>query len=751
MDIQDVSHDAQYVQVLNAQKTRLEAAHARKGEKPRDRQTRQNLTRRHMNEYREAEAMKSSRSTTTYMRATMIGEPYLPSVAPVKSLKKMMIDDLTLETHHRGFYLLLRLFVPPLSITAVITLAEDETGDAVKISLYQQETADVRKSPEVLPKDTVILLKEPYFKIVGDGGYGLRVDHPTDIVYLSSDDPIFPQAWKKESSSLGAEDWKQRGNTNVQINNFRDAIRDNSPTPLEAEIIHNNRALVYLRLQQYDAALRDSSFIPNPENRSEKALYRGSLALYNLGRYAECRKLLQILTSKYPTSESGKYELARVQLRLHEQKSGVYNFKKMYKAVKLRPPLIDSATFVGAVEIRDIPGKGRGLVTKNDFKAGDLIFCEKAFSYGYADRSGDGTSGGDIGILMNLGTNRMTVGTHVSQLPDIYQKLQNNPSSAAEFLALYSGTYERAPVQEIDGLPVVDSFLIERILALNVFGSALTSKDAYFKTTTKEDSLLGSSGLWILASYINHSCIQNCSRNFIGDMMIVRATEDLPANTELGWCYADPMNRAKMKKSLQDSWGFTCTCLLCQDELKTPKKLMAKRRHILSSMGTRDPRAAATEMEKTHISPTKDVPRLELFQTYFAIAQHFIFEDDNANPFEGLLYGLKALDALGFILDGVDMKRGWAEGKRGLAVKRWGCAVQPLAKVWETLWTVWKISDPNMALAAEKYWQMAYAMVQAGESDTFATTYDLKRQKETMGSELARAIEKLDLETKGCR
>ncbi|KAI6715639.1 hypothetical protein JHW43_001841 [Diplocarpon mali] len=739
MDIQDVSQNTQYVQMLASQKARLEAAHTRKGEKPKDRKTRQDLTRNYMNEYRDAEAMRYSGSTRTYMRTAMIGEPYFPSLAPVKSLKKMMIDELTLETHHRGFYLLLRLFVPPLSITAVITLAEDEAGDAIQFSLYQQETADVRKAPDVLPKDTVILLKEPYFKIVGDGGYGLRVDHPTDVVYLSGDDPIVPHAWKKygESSSLGAEGWKQKGNANVQANKLREAITcyaaalSSSPTLLEAEIIRNNRALVYLRLRQYDAVLRDTSFIPDPENRSEKALYRGSLALYNLGRV------------------SGKSELARARLRLQEQKSGVYNFKKMYKYAKLRPPLVDSATFVGPVEVRNISRKGRGLVTKDDVKAGDLLFCEKAFSYGYADQTEDGALGGDIGMLMNLGTNRVTVGTHVTQLPDIYQKLQHNPSTAARFLDLYSGAYERATSLEVDGLPVVDSFLIERILALNVFGSALTSRDAYAKTITKADSLLGSSGLWIFAAYINHSCIQNCSRNFIGDMMIVRATEDLPANTELGWCYADPMDRAKMKRSLQDSWGFTCSCLLCQDETKTPENLKEKRRHVLSSMRTRDPRAAAAEIEKTYISPSRDIPRLELFQTYSAIAQHLVFENDGANSLEGLLYGLKALDALGFILDGVDVKSGLAKGKKGLTVKRWGCKAQSLARVWETLWAVWRTSDPIMALAAEKYWKMAYEMVQAGESDTFETTCDPKRQKEATGSVLARAIERLNFEAKG--
>lgn len=35
-------------------------------------------------------------------------------------------------------------------------------------------------------------------------------------------------------------------------------------------------------------------------------------------------------------------------------------------------------------------------------------------------------------------------------------------------------------------------------------------------------------GVWVLAARINHSCIGNCSRSFIGDMQIIHATCDLP-------------------------------------------------------------------------------------------------------------------------------------------------------------------------------------------------------------------------------
>jgi len=39
-------------------------------------------------------------------------------------------------------------------------------------------------------------------------------------------------------------------------------------------------------------------------------------------------------------------------------------------------------------------------------------------------------------------------------------------------------------------------------------------------------------GLWLLASDMNHSCVLNTQRSFVGDKMFVRAGSDLAAGIE---------------------------------------------------------------------------------------------------------------------------------------------------------------------------------------------------------------------------
>jgi len=69
------------------------------------------------------------------MMTTVIGNSYAPSVAYFKDLKKAMLKDLTLETNHRGSYLVLRFVCPAMRMTAVMNVVEDEAGTVMPFAL----------------------------------------------------------------------------------------------------------------------------------------------------------------------------------------------------------------------------------------------------------------------------------------------------------------------------------------------------------------------------------------------------------------------------------------------------------------------------------------------------------------------------------------------------------------------------------------------------------------------------------------
>ena len=81
----------------------------------------------------------------------------------------------------------------------------------------------------------------------------------------------------------------------------------------------------------------------------------------------------------------------------------------MYNQAKATPPILDCATFVGPVAVRDSLGRGQGLFTTKSVKAGDLLFAEKAFEYSHADND---TSVGksNMTLFMSIDTNSMSMG-----------------------------------------------------------------------------------------------------------------------------------------------------------------------------------------------------------------------------------------------------------------------------------------------------------------------------------------------------
>jgi len=99
-------------------------------------------------------------------------------------------------------------------MTAIMGLFEDETGDVVLFLLHQQDDEGARKAVDIVDVGTVLLVKEPYFKCTSDGEYALRVDHLSDVVPLSEDSSMIPDAWRPRVTEMmrTAESLKLKGN-----------------------------------------------------------------------------------------------------------------------------------------------------------------------------------------------------------------------------------------------------------------------------------------------------------------------------------------------------------------------------------------------------------------------------------------------------------------------------------------------------------------------------------------------------------
>lgn len=207
-----------------------------------------------------------------------------------------------------------------------------------------------------------------------------------------------------------------------------------------------------------DAALDDVKSTSSVDEQPVKGLYRASQALYHLEKYQECHDKLVSLLVKHPENEAALREISRAKRRLTEQENGQYDFRAMYIAAKSQRSLLDNATYIGPVEIRQSEGRGRGLFTTKPVAAGELLLCEKAFSYSSTDT--DQFSPGalsKLNMLVDMQKNSMIAGTQVSLIRKIIAKLRHNPSLMSRISLLHHGNY--IPVNQImvDDTPVIDT------------------------------------------------------------------------------------------------------------------------------------------------------------------------------------------------------------------------------------------------------------------------------------------------------
>ena len=137
---------------------------------------------------------------------------YPPSVVPLNNLQPIAIQKLRLERQHRGRYIVLRSITSPKRMAAIEVLAEDEHGDVIPLQLYQQEDEATRPATDIIHENSVVLIKEPFFKFTAPGDYSLRVDHLSDVVFLSDSDIIVPQLFQRPQVKT-ADTLKLEGNT----------------------------------------------------------------------------------------------------------------------------------------------------------------------------------------------------------------------------------------------------------------------------------------------------------------------------------------------------------------------------------------------------------------------------------------------------------------------------------------------------------------------------------------------------------
>jgi hypothetical protein len=199
---------------------------------------------------------------------------------------------------------------------------------------------------------------------------------------------------------------------------------------------------------------------------------------------------------------------------------------------------------------------------------------EKAFCVVFGDELGKACS-----TLININTDRTEFGAHAECLYETTDKMRHNPHQASKVLDLFDrGSFEGKTVSRVDGTVVLNAFQVNAITELNSFKCPSIRSIFFCEGENGKES----TRVWVHASYINHSCLPNACGAFIGDMMIVRATDDIQVGEEIFTSYV-PATRPfpERKESLSTSWEFQCGCPLCCLEGQLPASVFTDRARLV--------------------------------------------------------------------------------------------------------------------------------------------------------------------------
>ena len=485
--------------------------------------------------------------------------PPLPGLRPI-GLREAT-EAMSRAGHNKGAVLCVRtVLYPGFRRDGLHVLVEDRDGD--RMHLVLNHYARPQEAPEgVLPVGTRLALLEPLLTL-GPVGPMLRCDNPQCAVRFRSErewraaaegrpaDPTIGDAaagiaalLELSASHLAANRYSEAAA--VATDALRESPGGRSQDRVAALV---RRATCYACNKQYREAQSDceAALELDPENTDARVLLAKGLLL--LQRPDEALPVAEALESARPDTPGIDGLLRDIRRAIAEQQRGDYDLALMHReaaqgAGPVSPVHMD---FISPdIElVEEVSGKGRGFRAKRAFRENELVMASRAFAIQFHDGR---LPGYDPDATSGLA------------IPHIIHRLWADPECGAELYRLDAGSGFRdcAPPDSASG--IVDVLRISRICVHNAFAGG----DEWGGVL---DQTKRSSGLWIQASYFNHSCTPNCQWMQVGDFMFIFATRPVDAGEELCLSYGGSgsfVARSRIFAEFGIEEGFECQCPKC--------------------------------------------------------------------------------------------------------------------------------------------------------------------------------------------
>ncbi|XP_028785080.1 uncharacterized protein LOC114740989 [Neltuma alba] len=329
----------------------------------------------------------------------------------------------------------------------------------------------------------------------------------------------------------------------------------------------SNRAEARSRLKEFRSALEDCDLALGIDGTHLKTLICKGKILLNLNMYSvalDCFRVALLDPQANGNSENLNAYVEKCKKLDVLSRTGALNLSD-WVSNGFRGKSPELAEYIGSVEIMKSEISGRGLFATKNIDGGGLVLVTKAIAMERSVLGGkDLSEEAQLVMWKNFIDKVADFVGKCRRTSNLISKLSNGEdedSLGVPDIGLFKPGTEMKNNQP-GATEKIDMGKLLSILDVN----SLTEDAVSASVLGKKNNDYYGVGLWILPSFINHSCCPNARRLHVGDYLIVHASKDIKAGEEITFAYLDPLSSLHKRKEMSMTWGIQCRCKRCKFE-----------------------------------------------------------------------------------------------------------------------------------------------------------------------------------------
>eukprot|EP01059_Diplonema_ambulator_P002942 TRINITY_DN12583_c0_g1_i1.p1 TRINITY_DN12583_c0_g1~~TRINITY_DN12583_c0_g1_i1.p1 ORF type:complete len:378 (+),score=51.25 TRINITY_DN12583_c0_g1_i1:109-1242(+) len=203
--------------------------------------------------------------------------------------------------------------------------------------------------------------------------------------------------------------------------------------------------------------------------------------------------------------------------------------------------------FSSKYEVKELEGKGKGLVAVEDIEKGELVIRETALEL----------------VQGGWETDKLLVLNHL--LENVHLRIMKDEAVKRELEGFYPSREQSEKEFDRRELTPDDREKYPEVLIdeLNHLYNIITCNTFRVEDVTGSNEV--SFAIFLKTSRINHSCDPNCLYYFKDGVIYIRTIKNIPKNTEITIAYCNEyLTRTERRTHLLKNYHFNCDCNRCK-------------------------------------------------------------------------------------------------------------------------------------------------------------------------------------------